>query len=406
MNWRSLLTSSCMGGWTNNMHLHRCTCMWMRKTTLWIDVLSWPVLARVGGPKTYTCIDAPVCEWRKPPYELMFLADQFLRGWEDLKHTRVCTPARKWGKPPYGLTFLAEQFLHEWEDLQHTPPHTHMHAHEENSLMNWCPLLTSSCTGGRTYNIHLHRYTCMWMKKTTLWIDVLGWSVLARVRGPTTYTGLHRYTCKWMKKTLWTDILDWPVLAWAGGPRTYMVYTGTHARNWEKQPFELMSLADHLLHGREDPEHRHAQKMTLIKQSHKVTSLTNNNLPAQWEDPQHMVEQTSKRWKQAREVTIKTPLNGSCLSNGKTCSIHMHNGSKAVTHLDMSEQFACQVQWSMTYYFYMYVCTKLSTLWEHLMKHHPDVGRSFFQHSTAVCVYVCVCVCVMNLLYMLASMHL
>ena len=124
--------------------------------------------------------------------------------------------------------FLADQFLHEWEDLQHTPPHTHLHANEENSLMNWRPLLTSSCAGRRTYNIHLHRCTCMWMRKTTLWTDILGWPVLACVGGTRTHTGLH--TCMWMRKTtLWTDILSGPVLACVGGTRTH---TGLHTCMW------------------------------------------------------------------------------------------------------------------------------------------------------------------------------
>ena len=120
MNWCSWLTSSCMSGRTYNIHLHIHTCMQMRKTALWIDVLCWPVLAQVEGPTTYTCTDAPACEWGKPPYELTFLADQFLHVWEELGHTQVCTPACEWGKPPYELTFSADQFLHVWEELGHT----------------------------------------------------------------------------------------------------------------------------------------------------------------------------------------------------------------------------------------------------------------------------------------------
>ena len=164
------------------------------ETALWTDILCWPLLAWVGGPTTYTCTDTPACEWRKQPYELTFSADQFLRVWEELGHTQVCTPACEWGKLCYELTFLADQFLHEWEDLQHTPPHTHLHANEENNPFNWRPWLTSSCVGGRTLNIHLHRYICMWIKET-LWVDIVAWPVLVWVGGPRTYTGLHRYTC-------------------------------------------------------------------------------------------------------------------------------------------------------------------------------------------------------------------
>ena len=48
------------------------------------------------------------------------------------------THACKRGKQPFQLTSLADQFLRGWEDLEHTPAQIHLHVNKEN-IMNWRP---------------------------------------------------------------------------------------------------------------------------------------------------------------------------------------------------------------------------------------------------------------------------